>query len=192
MKRKAAFLDRDGVLVHDSGYVHRIEDLSFLPGVVAALRLLRDDGYRLVVVTNQSGIARGRYTEEDYLAFTTEMRKRLAQEGIVLDAVYHCPHLVDAQVPRYAMACDCRKPGPGMLLRALAELEIDPKASFIVGDRRSDLQAGRAAGLGACHLLAGMEDFKAPPPEADAVHDNLLACARAICTGHTQPCEPLS
>ena len=181
MSRRAAFIDRDGVLNEERAFVHRIEDFSFLPGAVAALRALQDAGYLLVVITNQSGIARGLYTEADYLALTAHMRERLQAAGVRLDAVEYCPHLPDAPVERYRLDCDCRKPKPGMLIKAIRALDIDPKTSFIVGDRLSDMDAGRAAGLGQCFLVrTGYPLPDEALARADAVYDDLLACARSV------------
>jgi D-glycero-D-manno-heptose 1,7-bisphosphate phosphatase len=179
--RRAAFVDRDGVIVEDRGYAYRPEDLALLPGAAAALRALQSAGFLLVVVTNQSGLARGLYTEADYEAFTAHMRARLALEGVRLDAIEHCPHLPDAPVARYRKDCDCRKPRPGMLLRAIAALGIDPADSVLIGDRATDLAAGRAAGVGRCllvrsgHMLADGDTAR-----ADGVYDDLASCARAL------------
>jgi D-glycero-D-manno-heptose 1,7-bisphosphate phosphatase len=181
MSRKAAFIDRDGVLNEERAFVHRAEDFVFVPGAVQALRALQSAGYLLVVVTNQSGIARGLYSEADYQALTRHMCERLESEGIHLDAVEYCPHLPDAPVEHYRLECDCRKPRPGMLNRAIRALEIDPRASFLVGDRLSDIQAGRAAGIGRCFLVrTGYPLAEGAVAQADAVYDGLLACARAV------------
>ncbi len=145
---KAVFLDRDGVINHERHYVHRIEDFEFIAGVPQALRQLQDAGWALVVVTNQSGIARGYYSEADYQRLTAHMRQALRAECVELDAVLHCPHWPEADVPAYRLACDCRKPAPGMLLRAAASLNIDLRASVLVGDRLGDMQAAQAAGIG--------------------------------------------
>jgi D-glycero-D-manno-heptose 1,7-bisphosphate phosphatase len=181
MSRKAAFIDRDGVLNEERAFVHRIEDFVFLPGAVEALRLLKEAGYLLVVITNQSGIARGLYPESDYLALTEQMRERLAAAGVTLDAVEYCPHLPDASVERFRVDCDCRKPKPGMLARAIQALDIEPGASFLVGDRLSDVEAGHAAGVGRCFLV---ETGYALPEEArrraDGVYCDLLACTKDV------------
>lgn len=181
MSRKAAFIDRDGVLNKERAFVHRAEDFEFVHGAIEALRSLKAGGYLLVVVTNQSGIARGLYSEADYLALTQHMRERLEAEGIRLDAVEYCPHLPDAPVERYRLDCDCRKPKPGMLNRAIRALEIDVGASFLAGDRLSDVEAGRAAGIGQCFLVkTGYPLPEEAVARADAVYDDLLACARAV------------
>jgi D-glycero-D-manno-heptose 1,7-bisphosphate phosphatase len=183
MSRRAAFIDRDGVLNEERAFVHRIEDFTFLPGAIEALRMLKTDGYLLVVVTNQSGIARGLYTEADYLALTRHLCERLEGEGICLDAVEYCPHLPDAPVARYRVECGCRKPKPGMLTRAIQALDIEPATSFLVGDRLSDIEAGRAAGVGRCFLVrTGYPLPDTSVPLADAVYDDLLACAQDICS----------
>jgi D-glycero-D-manno-heptose 1,7-bisphosphate phosphatase len=181
MSRKAAFIDRDGVLNEERAFVHRAEDFALIPGAVEALRALRAAGYLLVVVTNQSGIARGLYSEADYLALTEHLREQLEAEGIRLDAVEYCPHLPDAPVDRYRLDCDCRKPKPGMLKRAIDRLDIDPGASFLVGDRLSDVQAGRAAGIGQCFLVrTGYPLSDGVVALADKVYDDLLACVRSV------------
>ena len=181
MSRKAAFIDRDGVLNEERAFVHRSEDFAFVPGAIAALQALQGAGYLLVVITNQSGIARGLYGEAEYLALTAHMRERLQAAGVRLDAVEYCPHLADAPVERYRLDCDCRKPKPGMLIKAIRALDIDPKTSFIVGDRLSDIDAGRAAGLGRCFLVrTGYPLPDEAEARADAVYDDLLACARSV------------
>lgn len=140
MGDRAVFLDRDGVINVDRGYVHRIEDFEFVPGIPFMLRELQLDGWRLVVVTNQSGIGRGLFSEDDYERVTQHMREQLAAHGVRLDGVYHCPHAPD-------QGCGCRKPKPGMLLRAAASLGLDLSRSVLVGDKESDMQAAHAAGL---------------------------------------------
>ena len=181
MSRKAAFIDRDGVLNEERAFVHRVEDFTFVPGAIEALRILQSAGYLLVVITNQSGIARGLYSEEDYLALTAHMRERLQIEGIRLAAVEYCPHLTEAPVERYRMDCDCRKPKPGMLKRAIGILDIDPQASFLVGDRLTDVEAGRAGGIGRCFLVrTGYPLSEEAVARADAVYDDLLSCVRAV------------
>jgi D-glycero-D-manno-heptose 1,7-bisphosphate phosphatase len=166
--RRAAFLDRDGVLNEDTGYVGRVSDFRLLPGVPEALRLLGDAGWLLVVVTNQSGIGRGYYTEADFQAVTAHLRALLAADGVTLAHVAHCPHAPDGG------PCRCRKPAPGMILDSAAALGVDLSASVMIGDKPSDVAAGRAAGVARCFLVGG------GPGEADGHFTDLLACARAL------------
>jgi len=145
--RKAAFLDRDGVINIDSGYVGRWEDFHFVPGIFELLHRLMADGYLLVIVTNQSGIARGMFTENDYLRLTEKYLEVLTTHGIKIDAVYHCPHHPQGAVAKYSIRCECRKPAPGMILKAISDLGIDPTKSLLIGDSERDLEAGRSAGV---------------------------------------------
>jgi D-glycero-D-manno-heptose 1,7-bisphosphate phosphatase len=179
--RRAAFLDRDGVVCIERGYLHRPEDFAFVPGALEGMRLLDGQGYLLAVVTNQSGIARGYFTEDDYAALTRHMVAELDKAGIRLAGIRHCPHLPDAQVAACRRVCECRKPAPGMILQLAQALHLDLAASVLVGDKASDVQAGRAAGVGRCMLVrSGHALSAADEAQADDVLDDLRACARAI------------
>jgi D-glycero-D-manno-heptose 1,7-bisphosphate phosphatase len=179
--RKAAFIDRDGVLNEEREFVYRIEDFAFVRGAVDALAQLQAAGYLLVVVTNQSGIARGLYTEEDYLRLTAHMREQLLGAGIRVDSVEYCPHLPDAPVARYRLECACRKPQPGMLTAAIGKLGIDASGSILIGDRASDIQAGRRAGIGRCFLVrSGKPLTESDLVLADGVYDDLAACVKQV------------
>lgn len=169
--KPAVFLDRDGVLNEDRGYVHRWEDFSFLPGAIDALRQLQQKGYLLVVITNQSAVARGLCTEADVLALHERMRAFLRERGIELAGIYHCPHHPQGSVSDYAIACACRKPEPGMILRAAQAHGIDLSRSLLVGDKLSDLEAGRAAGIPSLYLVVppGQEKDLSSFPEAQRV-----------------------
>ena len=164
----AAFLDRDGVLIEDCGYPHRPEHLQLIPGAAAAVRRMKAAGYRTVIVTNQAGVARGLFSEDQMRAFNALLLARLAEDGAVIDAVYAAPHHADAVDARYRHPDHPdRKPNPGMLLRAIAEHDLDPARSFIIGDRDTDIEAG---------ARAGVEGFLFPGDDLDAfVRDVVLA-----------------
>jgi D-glycero-D-manno-heptose 1,7-bisphosphate phosphatase len=155
-KNRALFLDRDGVINEEIGYLVHAKDVRFMPGLFSLCRTAQTLGYKLVVVTNQAGIARGYYTEEQYEAVMQWMREKLAREGITLDAVYFCPDHPDFP---HSRKCDpsWRKPGPGMLLAAAQEFALDMAASVYVGDRCTDVGAGNAAQVGKMFLLRGVE-----------------------------------
>jgi D-glycero-D-manno-heptose 1,7-bisphosphate phosphatase len=188
MSRAAAFLDRDGVINVDHGYTSRRDQFEWVPGVLLASRRLHEAGYALVVVTNQSGIGRGFYAESDFEILSNWMRAEFAAAGAPLAGVYHCPHHpVDALGP-YRTACDCRKPAPGMLLRAARELDLDLASSLMFGDRESDLQAARAAGVPLRYLLAtdGKGALGASEPGlASASYRSLDAAVAAIVRANT-------
>ncbi len=144
----AVFLDRDGVLITDSGYPHLEDHLVLIPGAAEAVRRLNALGYLVVIVTNQSGVARGLFSEAQMHAFNALLVKRLAARGARIGAVYACPFHDEAEDPKWFHPDHPdRKPNPGMILRALAEHEIDPARSFLIGDRATDLEAARRAGL---------------------------------------------
>ena len=162
-KRGAVFLDRDGVLNQNFGYVYRPAELVWIEGAREAVRRINRAGLLAVVVTNQSGVARGYYSEADVLALHAHMASELAAAGARVDAFYYCPYHEQAVDSRYA-AVDHpdRKPNPGMLLRAIAELGIDPAQSLVIGDSKSDLEAGRRAGLrGALFADGSLDAFVA-------------------------------
>ncbi|MDR3513915.1 MAG: HAD family hydrolase [Caulobacteraceae bacterium] len=153
--RGAAFFDRDGVLNVDRGYVHRSQDVEWMPGAIEAVRAANAAGLIVVVVTNQSGVARGFYGEAEVEALHQWMSEQLAAEGARVERFYHCPFHEEAVVEAYRFADHPdRKPNPGMLRRAIAELSIDPARSFMIGDQLSDMIAGARAGV-ASYLFEG-------------------------------------
>lgn len=155
-KRRCVFLDRDGVIVEDRGLLTRPEDFRILPGAPEALRMLRQAGFGLVVVSNQAVVARGLLTETEILALQDHLGRLLQAEGApALDGFYYCPHHPSADVPAYRQDCPCRKPRPGLLLRASRELGLELACSFMVGDRLTDLQAGNRAGCRSIWIQSG-------------------------------------
>lgn len=153
--RRALFLDRDGVINENLGYVHTPAETHWLPGIFQFAQRATDAGFLLVVATNQAGIARGLYSEEQFLDYTGWMHLRFAERGSPLLATYYCPHHPTAGIGAARRDCDCRKPRPGMLQAAIRELELDPASSAMIGDSASDMLAAGAAGIGRSFLLGG-------------------------------------
>lgn len=176
--RWAVFLDRDGTLNDEVEYLHEPDQLRLLPGAARAVRLLNRAAVLVILVTNQAGIGRGYYSEAAMRALHRELAARLAARGAHLDAIYHCPHHPDDD-------CDCRKPKPGMLLRAAAEHDIDLRRSFVIGDKMSDLEAGRRAGSNTILVLTGYgreerQAFQGRDFQPDHIGQDLLAAVRWI------------
>ena len=184
--RPAAFLDRDGVINLDKAYVSRWEDFDFVPGAVDAMRQLKAAGFALVVVTNQSGLARGMYTSEQFQALTARMCAELARFDAAPDGVYHCPHHPSGSVAAFAVACACRKPAPGLILQAASELGLSLPDSLMVGDKPSDIQAARAAGVGRAYKVCSDNALSGEEAgDADGEFANLDACVRFLLSaGH--------
>lgn len=157
MRERALFLDRDGVVNEEVGYLHRADQVRFVDGIFSLCRTAARLGYRLIVVTNQAGIARGYYSEEDFEALMKFMRAELRAEGVELDAVYYCPFHPEHGVGNYKQEHEDRKPGTGMLRRGAREFGVDLSASILVGDRCSDVGAANAAGLRQAFLIVGTE-----------------------------------
>lgn len=151
--RKALFLDRDGVINVDRGYVHKPEDTEWVPGIFELCANAQQAGYLLVVVTNQAGIARGYYTEATFLDFTRWMHEQFAVRCVPLTATYYCPHHPDAGLGELRISCECRKPRPGMILASAQQLDLRLSNSMLIGDTSSDMQAAASAGLGASFLI---------------------------------------
>jgi D-glycero-D-manno-heptose 1,7-bisphosphate phosphatase len=146
MLNRAIFLDRDGTINVEVGHLDHESDLALIEGSAEGIALLKDAGFKIVIVTNQSVIARGRISELELRQIHLALTEVLSASGARFDAIYYCPHHPQEGDGEYTMSCDCRKPRPGMLLQASRELEIDLGRSYIVGDRLSDLEAGRAVG----------------------------------------------
>jgi D-glycero-D-manno-heptose 1,7-bisphosphate phosphatase len=182
--RPAIFLDRDGTMIEDAGYLTRAEDIAFYPWTVDAIRALNRAGFTIVVVTNQSAIARGLLTEAGLAEIHERLDERLQAGGARVAAYYYCPHHPDGPVAAYATKCDCRKPACGLVDRAVRDLDLDPARSFVVGDKWVDV--GLARGVGAISVMVrtgyGAAEEATPPADlqADAIVDNLAAAASWI------------
>jgi len=143
---RAVFLDRDGTIIEDTGYPHERDKIKFLPRVSEAIRLLNQNGFRIIITTNQSGVARGYFTEETVQEINRYIQESLARQGAIIDKMYYCPHHVEGTIEEYRKECYCRKPNPGMIEEAIGEFDIDSRNSFVIGDKISDIEAGRRAG----------------------------------------------
>lgn len=157
--RPAAFLDRDGVLNVDHGYVHRPDQLEWIDDAPGAVRFLNEAGFVVIVVTNQSGVARGLYDEAAVHRFHDHMQKALAAQAARIDAFYYCPHHPEGKVAAYAVRCSCRKPGTAMLQQAARDWAIDRQRSFMIGDKAIDMQAAAAFGIRGIMFDAGSDSL---------------------------------
>ena len=175
---RAVFLDRDGVINVDVGYVGTWDRFEFVPGVIEAIKYLNEFGYRVIVVTNQSGIARGYYKEADFAEVTARVLGALAEQGARIGAGYGCPHHPKIGGP----ACNCRKPAPGMILAGIADYGVSAVDSVLVGDKSSDIAAAKAAGIGRCVLVS-------PDPQSrdalDAAADQIMPTLAAFVAAET-------
>ena len=148
MGTKALFLDRDGVINQDTGYVYKIKEVEFVPGIFELVKRFMHAGYKIIIVTNQSGIARKMFSKEDFYALMQYIKEQFIMHDAHIDGVYYCPHH-----PDFDQECSCRKPKPGMLLQAQKEHDICMKNSVMIGDSMRDMHAAQAAHVGTCILL---------------------------------------
>jgi D-glycero-D-manno-heptose 1,7-bisphosphate phosphatase len=207
-QQTAVFLDRDGTINEEVGYMDRLEKLKLIPVAAEAIRLINSSGMKTVVVTNQSGVARGLFDESFVDTVHIRLKEMLRAEGAFLDGIYFCPHHPTEGRERYLMACDCRKPAPGLLLQAAADLNLDPTRCYMVGDTLKDIEAGSRAGAqgvlvrtgygaeSAAALMPGEEPGrklpgeKGAPNEASAlfrpvhISEDILAAAQWIVRNH--------
>ncbi len=151
--KKACFLDRDGVVIQEKNYLSTPEDVELIPGTAEALKLLKSAGYCCIVVSNQSGVARGYYSEDSIKLVHGRIDELLAESGAEIEAYYYCPHHPDGKVEEYTGNCDCRKPEPGMFIQAANEHDIDLGESIMVGDKLSDIRAAENAGCKTAYMV---------------------------------------
>lgn len=145
--KPAVFFDRDGVINHDTGYLYKPEDFSWVEGAVKSIKYFNDAGYLVVVITNQSGVARGYYSEADVENLHKWISEELSKQNTHIDAFYYCPHHTEGKEERYRVDCNCRKPEKGMIEQAVNEWPIDMEKSFLVGDKQSDMDCAQKAGI---------------------------------------------
>jgi D-glycero-D-manno-heptose 1,7-bisphosphate phosphatase len=186
--KPAVFLDRDGTLIEDVGYLDRLDRIALFPWTVDAVRALNRGGFLVVVITNQSGVARGFFTEAFVEETHRHLSARLAAGGARIDAYYYCPHHPDGTVAAYRRPCDCRKPASGLVDRAVRDLDLDPARSFVVGDKWLDVGLARAAGTRGVLVRTGTgaaeEARPRPGVSADVIVDNLAGAASWILLNH--------
>ena len=156
--RKAAFLDRDGTINVDTGYCYKVEDFNFLPNVVTGLKKIQELGYHLILASNQSGIGRGYYTERDMHDLHSYMKSELRKRGVDILNIYFCPHHPEARIEEFRKVCDCRKPECGMLLRGAHDFSLDISSCYMIGDKASDITAGKSAGARTIFVGKGGSD----------------------------------
>lgn len=178
--RSAVFLDRDGTLIREVGYLRRPDQIELLDGVPAAIRALRDGGFKTVVVTNQSVVARGWLTEAGLKQIHRLLLDKLEEQGAVLDAIYYCPHHPSEGIDGYRLACDCRKPNPGMIHRAATDLALDPKRSYVVGDQNVDRELALRVGATPVLVRSNGNQLLVDPVANAPVFDNLGFAAQWI------------
>ena len=184
--RPAVFLDRDGTLNQDSGYTHQIEDFAWIAGAPEAIRRLNERGLLVFVVTNQAGVARGFYAEEDVQRFHQHMQASLKAYDAWIDAFYYCPYHPEGTVAAYRRVSPCRKPATGMLDEAIAAFGVAPTQSFMVGDRNSDIEAGRSLGMTTFLVETGYGSIAKATTQADYIVADIGAATDFILR-QTQP-----
>jgi D-glycero-D-manno-heptose 1,7-bisphosphate phosphatase len=182
---KAVFIDRDGTLNREVEFLSKPEQLQLIEGAVEALQLLKKLGYKLIVITNQSGIARGYFTEKDLQKIHETLREMLKASGVELDAIYYCPHHPSEGNAPYVQECACRKPLPGMILAAAEQFQIDPAKSYMIGDKLSDIETGKNAGCRTILVQTGygqktLQQLEDAGVQPDWICANLLAAAQCI------------
>jgi len=152
---KTVFLDRDGTIIEEMGYINHFSRIKPLPEAIEAIKLFRDYGFRVIVLTNQAGVARGYFSEEALLEMNEYMLRQFDQQGATIDALYYCPHHPEGKIEQYRKDCDCRKPKTGMVKQAMKDLNFKLELAWIIGDRDSDIELANNLGIGSAYVLTG-------------------------------------
>lgn len=177
---KAVFLDRDGTINIEKNYLFKVEDFVFIEGTIEAVKIFRDLGYKIIVITNQAGIARGYYSERDVKKLHNYVDSKLKKKGVNIDAYYYCPHHPEGIVKDYAVTCQCRKPKTAMIQKAVDEWNINLNESIIVGDKETDIQTGKNAGIKRTILVRSGHPIDESKTEYDEIYDNLISFAQTL------------
>ena len=172
---KVAFLDRDGVINKEIGYLHKVSDFEYTENCIRGLKIISEKGYAIVIITNQAGIAKGYFTESQYHSLTNWYLQDLKKSLVPILKVIYCPHHEKAVIKRYLRACSCRKPNTGMIDKVVKEFDVDLQSSILIGDKQSDIDAGQNAGIGACYFVRSGQT-----PKEVAAFDSLYAVALAL------------
>lgn len=170
---KAVFLDRDGTVNKEFNYLYKPEEFIFIPGTIEAIKTFRELGYKVIVITNQAGVARGLYNESDIKVLHNYIDNLLEEQGTYIDAYYYCPHHPQGSTEVYAVECNCRKPNIGMIEQAVADFNIDLTNSIIIGDKEIDIETGKNAGIGACIIVRSGHLINEDNTKADMI-DNTI------------------
>jgi len=178
----AVFLDRDGTIIEDTGYISSPEQVKFIPGAIEAIKMLKDAGYKVVIISNQAGVARGLITEDMLQTIDKTLHKWILNGGTHLDGAYYCPHHPEHGVYPYRQVCECRKPHTGLIKRAQRDLDIDLSRSFMIGDKATDVEAGKRAGVKSIFVLTGRGSSERNELKEKPVHiaNDLLEAAKWV------------
>jgi D-glycero-D-manno-heptose 1,7-bisphosphate phosphatase len=180
--KKAVFLDRDGTINKEVNYLNHPDQVKLISGSAEGIKLLNENGFTVVVITNQSGVARGIIEEESLPLIKDRLCSLLEEKGAIVDGYYYCPHYPDGKIEKYAFKCDCRKPEPGMLRKAAEDFDIDLKGSYVVGDKACDIKLGKNVGAVSIMVKTGYGEYEAENLELspDYTADNLFDAAQWI------------
>jgi D-glycero-D-manno-heptose 1,7-bisphosphate phosphatase len=177
---KVVFLDRDGTINKEVNYLYKPNEFVFIPGTVEAIKIFHEQGFKVIVITNQAGVARGYYSEMDIKVLHKHLDGLLATQDTYIDAYYYCPHHPDGTVEGYKGECNCRKPHIGMIEKAIKDFNVDLKKSIIIGDKEIDVQTGKNAGIANCVLVRSGQVLSDNKTVADSVYDNLIDFAKNL------------
>lgn len=180
MKDKVIFIDRDGTINKEVNYLYKKEDFEFIPNAQNAIKMFRELGYRVFVITNQAGVARGYYKEKDINILHKYINELLEKENTKIDSYYYCPHHPEGIIDGYSYVCNCRKPQIGMIEQALDDYDIDLSNSIFIGDKEIDIETGKNARIGKCYLVRSGHWIDEKNTKADAIFNDIFEIALAL------------